>query len=337
MLLSLGGCGESNMSQSQFYSMNASVTVTAYGKNAKAGLSAAESVFVSLDAQLDPETPTSTVYTINHANGGSVVISGQMAKMIETAQTVYKRSGGAFDLTIYPLIELWGFVDNKFYVPTGVDILDKVGNLCFDKISLTSFPTSGTYTLTIPSFGEMTFASIARGSASDYAAEAMKNEGVTSGIIAMNGNVQTIGTQPDGSLWTVAIQDPEEPSTYLGTLKVGETSLSTTGPYQCRFTDISTGNVYHHILKPSSGYTISNTLLSVTVVSKNGALADSLATAMYVLGYTAALNYWRQYGNSEGEEFDLILVNNEKKVICTSGLIEQFTLTNNDYTLRFTE
>ena len=108
MLVPLTGCGETRESQREVYAMDTVMTLTAYGKNANAGLRAAESIILSMDNALDPELSTSTVYAINHAQGASTVVSGQIAKMISTAYTVYKQSEGALDLTLYPLVKRWG-------------------------------------------------------------------------------------------------------------------------------------------------------------------------------------------------------------------------------------
>ena len=208
MLLPLAGCGESKQEQAEIFAMDTYMTLTAYGKNATAGLNAAKSVITSMDSMLDPELETSTTYAINHAEGASVVVPGQVARMLNTAQTIYKQSGGALDLTIYPLIKRWGFVDGKYYVPTDEEISSDLAKRCFDKLTLTSFPSSGTYMVQMPSGGELSFASVAKGCASDNAIEAMRQAGVESGIISLGGNVQTLGLKPDGSKWTVAIQDP---------------------------------------------------------------------------------------------------------------------------------
>ena len=99
MLLPLAGCGESKQEQAEIFAMDTYMTLTAYGKNATAGLNAAKSVITSMDSMLDPELETSTTYAINHAEGASVVVPGQVARMLNTAQTIYKQSGGALDLT----------------------------------------------------------------------------------------------------------------------------------------------------------------------------------------------------------------------------------------------
>ena len=122
MLLPLCACGESRETKRQISAMNTIMTLTAYGKKAEAGLNAAEGVIVSMDAALDPELPNSTVYSINHSQGQNVIVSAQVAKMLSSAMTVYTQSGGALDLSIYPLVKRWGFVDGKYYLPTDEEI-----------------------------------------------------------------------------------------------------------------------------------------------------------------------------------------------------------------------
>ena len=166
---------------------------------------------------------------------------------------------------------------------------------------------------------------------SENAIDAMRQAGVESAFISMGCNVQTLGVKPDGSLWTVGIQDPSNPATHLGVINVGETAVVTSAAYQDHFTAMN-GRTYHHILNPATGYPANNSLTSVTIICEDGTMADCLSTAMYVLGENKALNYWRQYGG-----FEMILVTDSKRVICTSGLIEKFTLVNDAYTLKFSE
>ena len=331
LLLPLSACGESQESQTVVFAMDTYMTLTAYGKNREAGLAAAEGVIRSMDDMLDPELPTSIVYALNNAHGETVVVPGQLARMLSTAQTVYKQSGGALDLTIYPLIKLWGFVDGKYYVPKAEEIAGELGRLCFDQVLLASFPATGSHTVTMPDSAQISFAAVAKGCAAGYAVEAMRNAGVTSGIISLGGNVQTLGLKPNGSKWRIGITDPYNTSTWLGTIDVGETAVVTSGGYQRKFTDAQ-GSTYHHLLRPKSGYPANNTLVSVTIICEDGTLADALSTAMFVMGETQALNYWRTYGG-----FEMILITDDYRVICTSGLIEGFKLSNSHYTLSYTE
>ncbi len=333
MLLTCSGCGEAVEKQDTLSAMGTMITLTAYGKKADAGIAAAKSVIASTEAAVDPKLESSYTYQLNNAFGQAVVVSGQVADMVSLAQTINKQGSGALDLSIYPLVKLWGFENHKYYVPSDDEISRALKYLCMKDTIVTSFPSTNTYTVTIPWGCELTFASMARGCASDYAIEAMRQAGVESAIISMESNVQTLGVKPDGTNWNIAVKDPNFPANYLGVLNVGETAVSTTVNYTETFTDIN-GTTYHHLINPTSGYPTTNALRSVTVICQDGTKADALSTAMFVLGQSRALSYWRNYG----KDFDLVLVNNQGDVICTAGLIEHFTLTNTeDYTLTYTE
>ena len=310
---------ETRQTKREVYAMDTVMTLTAYGPKGEAGLDAAESVIYAMEATLDPELPTSTVYAINHANGSAVVISAQMAKMLSVAKTVYEQSDHALDLTLYPLIKRWGFIDKKYYRPTDAEISEGLARLCFDQIVLTDYRTSGSYSLVIPAYGQMSFGAVAKGCTAENAIDAMRQAGVTSAIISLGGNVQTLGLKPDGSRWKVGIQDPENDSSYVGIISVGETAVVTSGPYQRYF--VQNKVTYHHILNPATGRPSNSALRSVTIICEDGTLADCLSTAMFVLGETKALNYWRQYGG-----FEMILITTDDRIVLTKGLLEEFTL-----------
>ena len=330
--LSLSGCGEGRMVQKQISAMDTVMTLTAYGKNGEAGVNAAASTISAMDAMLNPELPTSTTYAINHANGANVVVSAQVAKMLSTAKTVYEHGEGSLDLSLYPAIKLWGFVNARYYVPTYEELSAVLKKKAFDQMILTSYPATGSYSVSFPAGTEISFASVAKGCAAENAVSAMRQAGVESGIVSLGGNVQTLGLKPDGNNWTVAIQDPNRTDSWVGTVSVGETAVVTSGSYQRFF--VSDSNTYHHILNPLNASPVSNNLLSVTIICEDGTMADALSTAMFVLGEGRALNYWRAYGG-----FEMILINKSNQIVCTKGLIDTFTKSQqaSSYTLKFSE
>ena len=146
------------------------------------------------------------------------------------------------------------------------------------------------------------------------------NNGVTSGIISLGGNVQTLGHKPDGSLWRVGIQDPDDTSSILATLEVADKAVITSGGYQRFFEE--NGVTYHHIIDPRSGYPADSGLTSVTIVSDDGTLADGLSTSLFIMGHDAAIDYWRTHS----EDFDFILVSDDGSVTISAGLEDCFTL-----------
>lgn len=330
MLLPLCACGSDKVEEN-IAALGADVSVTVYGKGAAKGASDAAGVFKALNSMLDSNSESSAIYALNHANGQSVVVPGQIVDMLNAAKTVYAQTDGALDPTVEPVLALWGFDSGKFTKPTDNDIDLAKGKLCFNDVKVENFAESGTYTVTLPTGAELSFNAIARGCAGDYAVEAMKNDGVTAGIVSMAGCVQTCGAKPDGSPWNVAIQDPDNANGSIGYLSVGETAVSTSGGYSNCYT-YSDGVTYHHIINPATGYPAKTDLKSVTVVSDNGTMADCLSTALFILGKNAALKYWRDYG-----DFEMLLVTEDNQVVCTSGLVEAFTLQNNSYKLSYTE
>lgn len=318
MALGLTGCGEDERHDAQIFAMDTVMSLTAYGDSGEAGLTAAEGVINALDQMLDPEREGSTVYNINHALGAGTSVTGQISEMLSVAQTVYERSGGALDLTIYPLVKAWGFIDGQYRVPSEGEITSLLTNVGFDKIRITSMSDTDTSLLVLPTGMEISFASVAKGCAAKYAIQAMAAEGVRSAVISLGGNVQTLGERPDGTLWNVAVQDPEDTNSYAGILSVGETAVVTSGGYQ-RYFVANDGTVYQHIIDPSTGYPVDSDLLSVTIVCDDGTLADALSTALYVLGEDGAIEYYEDYPG-----FEMILVTDDGRTLVSSGLTDAF-------------
>ncbi len=333
MVLPLCACSGNEPVQKQIFAMDTVMTLTAYGKYANDGISAAVGVINAMDDMLDPDNEGSYTAQINSAEGKDVIVTPQVNEMLSTALSVYNLSGGALDLSVYPLYEAWGeFNDETGRIPSDDEIKQLRKNLGFGKTEITNFEGEANYSVRMPSGTQISFGAVAKGCASKYAIDAMRKSGVTSGIVSLGGNVQTLGTKPDGSNWTVAVEDPNDTGSYVGTLSVGETAIITSGSYQRYFTG-SDGVKYHHLIDPSTGKPADNDLVSVTIVCSDGTLADCLSTAMFVLGESGALEYWRNNGG-----FEMIMITKDNEILCTTGLLEVFTLTNRtDYTLKMVE
>lgn len=320
---SLAGCGQTSPSaeetHKQLFAMDTIMTLTAYGENGQAGIDAATTEITTLAAMLDPQDAKSTVYAMNNAQGAAVEVPSQITDMLAAAAKVYGQTGGALDLSVYPLSKLWGFIDleqtGEGYVPTQAEIDECLKKLCFDKITVSDG------SVTMPSGAEVSFGAVAKGYASDKVMEAMSAAGVANAVISLGGNVQTMGTKPDGSKWTVGVENPNDTSSYIGTLSVGQTAVVTSGSYQRYFE--KDGKTYHHILDPHTGYPADSGLKSVTILCSSGVTADCLSTAMFVLGTDKALEYWRTYGG-----FEMLMITTDDEIICTSGLQGVFTPTN---------
>ncbi|MBO5460703.1 MAG: FAD:protein FMN transferase, partial [Ruminococcus sp.] len=143
--------------------------------------------------------------------------------------------------------------------------------------------------------------------------------GIGNGLINLGGNVHVVGTKTDGSKWRVGIQNPENDSEYIGVLTVSDSAVITSGGYERYFEE--EGITYHHIIDPSTGYPAENGLISVTIVSKDGTLADGLSTSLYVMGLEKAEQYWQEHS----EEFDAILLTEGNELYVTEGITEDFS------------
>ena len=109
-----------------------------------------------------------------------------------------------------------------------------------------------------------------------------KENGITSGLVNLGGNVQALGTKTDGSNWRVAVQSPDDTEDYLGVLSIRDKAVITSGGYERYFEQ--DGVTYHHIIDPKTGYPAENGLVSVTIVSSDGTLADGLSTLLFIMG-----------------------------------------------------
>lgn len=326
--LGLAGCGASEAVEKQLFAMNSAVSIKAYGKNAEAGLNSAASVISALDSSLDPEREGSTLYNINSAAGEGIVVTGQIAEMLQTAQEVSSATGGALDLSVYPLVKAWGFVDGLYNVPSESEIESLLESVDFSAVSISAMSDTDSYLLTMPAGMELTFASVASGCAAMYAVRAMSQAGVESGIVSFGGTVQTLGLKPDGSDWIVALQDPVNTGDYAGLLSVGaDTAVVTSGGYLRYFVD-DDGILRQHILDPSDGYPAESGLLSVTVICEDGTYADALSTALYVLGEDDARDFYR-----DNSGFELILITDDGRIVVSEGVRESFSLNGSDYTV----
>lgn len=330
LLSALTGCGskEPEKTEKQIFAMDTVMTLTAYGEAAGPALDAAAAQINETARLLDPEQEGSLVWTLNHSGGAQTEVPELLYHMLDTAGTVYARSGGALDLSVYPVVRTWGFIDQAYRVPSPDEIAAAMEGV--DYAAVTYEQTGDTCFAAVPDGMEISFGSVAKGAMSDAVVDTLRENGVTSAVISLGGNVQTLGLRPDGSDWTVAVQDPHDTGTFLGTIAVGETAVVTSGSYQRYFEE--NGMVYHHIIDPATGYPAESGLLSATVVCPDGAMADCLSTAMFVLGEDGALDYWRTWGG-----FELLLVTTDSRVVLTDGLRDAFTANGDRYTIVFTD
>ena len=295
------------------FAMNTYMTFTAYGEDAQAALQEAEECIQQVEGLWSVTDKDSEIYQANHSGGQPVTVSEETAEIISFALEMAQRTGGALDPTIYPVLTAWGFTTDSKQVPSQQQIAQLLEQVGYDRIQL-----NGTE-LTVPDGMELDLGAVGKGYTADLVTEILRRHGVTSALISLGGNIQAIGSRPDGSDWRLGIRAPWE-SGNLGVLTVSDAAVVTSGGYENYFDD-EQGNIYWHILDPSTGYPADSGLQSVTIVGREGKMCDALSTALFVMGAQSAEQYWRENGG-----FEMLLVTDSGEILITEGIAENFTL-----------
>ena len=295
------------------FAMNTYMTFTAYGEDAQAALQEAEECIQQVEGLWSVTDEDSEIYQANHSGGQPVTVSEETAEIISFALEMAQRTGGALDPTIYPVLTAWGFTTDSKQVPSQQRITRLLEQVGYDRIRL-----NGTE-LTVPDGMELDLGAVGKGYTADLVTEILRRHGVSSALISLGGNIQAIGSRPDGSDWRLGIRAPWE-SGNLGVLTVSDAAVVTSGGYENYFDD-EQGNIYWHILDPSTGYPADSGLQSVTIVGREGKMCDALSTALFVMGAQSAEQYWRENGG-----FEMLLVTDSGEILITEGIAENFTL-----------
>lgn len=313
LALSLTACGggeQQEMGETRtVYTMDTVMNLTAYGENASAALDAAEETLRTLDAKLDRHDETSTVSALNR---DGTVEDAELAQLTDIAQTIGALSGGAFDPTVAPVMDAWDFTGDAPRVPSDEELSTLLTHVGLEKLSVDG------NTIALSDGAQLDLGGIAKGYAAGRVRTILREAGVTSAIISLGGNVAAVGKKPDGSAWTVGLQDPDRPEAYFGTVSIEDACVVTSGAYQRYFEE--NGVCYHHILDPHTGCPAESGVKSVSVVARDDTLADALSTALFVMGLDAGAELW----NSSGLSFEAVFVTDDNTVWITPGLAGRY-------------
>lgn len=319
-LLVLSSCGAASgandVRESTFFALDTYCTLRAYGLDREhaAALEEARARVSWYEENWSVTSSEGEVAALNR--GESVKLSDETRAVLKAARETSELTGGAFDVTVAPVVEAYGFYSDHYRVPSEeelADLLSRVGSP-LPEIQGEWYQLPGAM---------IDLGAIAKGFIADALADDLMQAGACGALISLGGNVCARGTKEDGSLFTVAVTDPADPSAYLGTLEMTDASLVTAGGYQRGFTE--NGVYYHHILDPKTGRPAESGLLSASVLCADGARADALSTACFVLGEEASLSLWRTCG-----DFELILVREDGGIVCTEGLSSRFVAEGKD-------
>ncbi len=296
------------------FAMDTYMTVTAYGDQAQEAVDEAGAEIERLDELLSTGNEESEIAKLNQS--GSATLSEDAGYLVERALELNEETDGAFDIAIYPVMEAWGFPTQNYQVPSE-DTLQSLLKIC--DVSQITYDKDNRNISFYQEGMKIDLGGIAKGYTSSRIMEIYKENNISSGLVNLGGNVQALGTKTDGSKWRVAVQSPDNSDDYLGVLSIADKAVITSGGYERYFEQ--DGKTYHHIIDPSTGYPAENGLMSVTIVSEDGTLADGLSTSLFIMGKDKAIEFWRAHS----DEFDAILLTDDEKLYVTEGIQDDFS------------
>lgn len=248
---------------------------------------AIEKVLADIDVRLSTYRDDSELSRFNAQRElAPFPFSKESLEVLALSQKISQETNGAFDITVSPLVELWGFgrkrkAENDSRVPTPEDIAAAKMKVGYDKISIDL--AAGTAQKSNPDV-VCDVGAIAPGYASDKVAEAINQLGFENYMVEIGGEVRARGHNPEGNLWRIGIEKPDpEGRTVQRVVSLDDAALSTSGDYRNYFE--KDGKRYCHEIDPRTGRPIEHNLASVSVIAPDCASADAYATALMVLGH----------------------------------------------------
>ena len=303
------GCANNAPVEREIFAMDTLMTVRVWGD--EEDVTAAVSEINRLDGLLSVTNDDSEVYSLNR--DGEAELSMDVYDLMVKAVAVSRRTDGAFDPTVYPLVEAWGFTKDTQAVPSQSEIDAALALVGYEQLE---DDLDVTYVCVN---GKIDFGGIAKGYTAQKVVDLLKDRGVKTAFLSLGGNVQTLGSKPDGEPWVVGIADPKDPSQAVAALRFdGSLALVTSGGYQRYFEE--NGVRYHHILDPKTGFPADSGLASVTVLAQDGALADGLSTALFVMGMEKAAALW-----CESDDFEAVFITQDGAIFATEGAASLLT------------
>jgi FAD:protein FMN transferase len=229
-----------------------------------------------------PESEISRFNDLNAVDTPFEVSAGFL-RVMQTAREIHRLTEGAWDGTVDPLVNLWGFGKEGALrqVPSAEAVAQAKARVGFDRIEI----AAGSHLTKKRPDVTVDLASIAKGYGVDQVAAVLGALGFKDFLVEIGGEVYASGERPDGTAWRVGINRPQPDAPFDAIYKVvrlHDSAMATSGDYR-NFYQVE-GKSYSHIIDPRTGYPIQNNVVSATVVAANCTLADGLATALMVMG-----------------------------------------------------
>lgn len=300
----LSGCSTQECRETELFAMDTLIELRIWGGE-EGELSALSQELYRLAALFSATDEESPVYQLNLL--GEASLPPEVLSLLRASLSLCELTGGAFDPTVYPLVKAWGFPSKAYRVPQSDELAALLTGVGTQHIHLDGS------SVRLDAGCELDFGAIAKGYAAEHCAALLQEHGVQAALLSLGGNVQTLGTKPDGSSWVIGIADPDDPGSAIATLTfTGSLALVTSGSYQRAFTQ--DGVTYHHILDPDTGLPADSGLRSVTVICDSATRADAYSTALFVMGLSDGIEFYRQQ-----DDFEAVFLTTQGEIYATQG------------------
>ena len=294
----------SEMNEIDIFAMDTFMSIKAKGADGEL-LSNVEAEITRLESLFSVTRPDSDIAKLNVE--GKVEANSDTVKLIEMAKNMCEMTNGALDISVYPVVSLWGFTNGNYRVPKNSEIKDALRFVDYAQIEINGSIVQ------LDEGMKLDLGAVAKGYTSDKICELLRENGVTSAVINLGGNVQTIGKRPDGEKWRVAVKNPFETDKNLLVVEIEDAAVITSGNYERYFE--ADGKRYCHIIDSKTGYPADNGIVSMTVIGKSGLECDALSTALFVMGPEKAIEFWKTL-----DDIEMIYVTDEEKIYITEGI-----------------
>ena len=299
------------------------ISLKAYGDAAQKAIKQAIEKLNEIDDKLSVFKKSSEISQINQQAGeGFQRVSCETYYLLRKTIWYSELQEGAFDPTIRPLVSLWGIGTQKAGIPDNDEIRQKLMLVNYRDIL---FDEKKGAVMLRRKGQAIDLGGIAKGYAADVIRNIFIRNNIQSAVINLGGNIFVIGGKMSSEPWSIGIQDPYGVrGEFVGIVKETDKSIVTSGNYERYF--IHEGNRMHHIIDPRSGYPSNSQIISATIISDNSIDGDGLSTGVFILGVEKAIKLIESMKGIEA-----ILITKGRDIYTTSGVKEEFLLTNRNY------
>lgn len=286
---------DEGMSRVSGFAFDTLIDLGAYGDESV--LNALLKDCVRLDDLLSAQKDTSDIARLNAAGGAWVDIDADTADLLKRSIAFCEETGGMFDITIGAVSLLWDFKEGK--KPDDAAI-----QAALPHIDITKLEVEGTRARLTDPDARIDVGGVAKGWIADYLAQKMRDNGITSGIINLGGNVFVLGEKPSGAPWVIGLRDPNiSQGRAVATIEVRDASVVTSGLYERHFE--LDGIDYYHILDPHTGYPAHTDVRAVSVITPGSFEGDGLSTLLFLKGWEEGVAFANERPETEALFTDL--------------------------------